>query len=132
MDNRLIFFDMSKQKTSSGEDRAFWQLVLDSHRNSGISVNKFCEKEGISPSSFYNWRKKIEGDHRPISEKPEAQLDIKDNSEAGFLPIGQLDLPAGGLTISFPSGICVNVSNNCDTALLCSASKRVDFLVGLP
>ena len=64
---------MSKQKTSPSEDQAFWQLVLDSQRNSGLSVNKFCEKEGISPSSFYNWRKKIQGDHPLISEKSEEE-----------------------------------------------------------
>ena len=112
---------MSKQKALPGEDRAFWQMVLDSQINSGLSVNKFCEKEGISHSSFYNWRKKIQGYHIPISEKSEAQLDIEDSSDTGFLPIGKLELPAGGLNISFPSGICINVSNSCDPELLCRA-----------
>ena len=112
---------MSKQKKSAVEDQAFWQLVLDSQRNSGLSVNKFCEKEGISPSSFYNWRKKIYGNHVPIFEKPESRLDNEDDVRSGFIPIGHLDLPAGGLNISFPSGICLNVSNGCDRELLFSA-----------
>lgn len=118
---------MSKQTKSPGEDRAFWQLVLDSQRNSGLSVNKFCEKEGISPSSFYNWRKKIQGDHILTSENLESQSDIEEETDAGFLPIGKLELPAGGLNISFPSGICVNVSNSCNTQLLCSA---IDIIRG--
>ena len=51
---------MSKVKDIANDDHQFWRLVIESQAASGLSVNRFCEKEGISPSSFYQWRKKLE------------------------------------------------------------------------
>ena len=51
---------MSSVKEVDSDDHAFWQLVIESQAGSGLSVKKFCENEGINPSSFYQWRKKLE------------------------------------------------------------------------
>ena len=39
--------------------RQEWQALLDEQLRSGLSVQCFCQSEGITPSSFYSWRTKL-------------------------------------------------------------------------
>lgn len=32
--------------------------MLERWRDSGLSVARFCREQGVSPASFYNWRRK--------------------------------------------------------------------------
>jgi transposase-like protein len=51
---------MSKvQAKSNNEKRQFWQMVIETWQNSGMSISKFCKAEGLPESTFYNWRKKL-------------------------------------------------------------------------
>ena len=38
--------------------RSDWQAVVDRFRGSGLSQKRFCEKEGVSLSTFSYWMKK--------------------------------------------------------------------------
>jgi len=38
----------------------FFELIR-LHGDSGLSVREFCSNEGIAPSTFYYWRKKLHG-----------------------------------------------------------------------
>jgi hypothetical protein len=108
---------MSRQKATGSDDHEFWQLVFESHAKSGSSVNKFCENEGISPSSFYQWRKKLAPKSNVAvthDKTDESTLSV----EPGFIPIGQLHPDCRELCITFPSGIAVNAPNGCDVQLL--------------
>jgi len=53
----------SKQAKSNKERRQFWQMVIETWRDSGMPVSKFCKTEGLSEGTFYNWRKKLSGRH---------------------------------------------------------------------
>lgn len=48
-----------EQIKSSNERRQFWQMVIETWRDSGMSVSKFCKAEGLTEGTFYNWRKKL-------------------------------------------------------------------------
>jgi len=37
---------------------------LERFEESGLSVVRFCDEEGCSPASFYQWRKRIAKDDR--------------------------------------------------------------------
>jgi transposase-like protein len=51
---------MSRKQTKlNNERRQFWQMVIETWQNSGMSVAKFCKAEGLSEGAFYNWRKKL-------------------------------------------------------------------------
>ena len=103
---------MGRQNIDSRDDLEFWRLVFDSYSKSGLSVSKFCADEGISPSSFYHWRKKLDpGDHSAST------------GDSCFLPLGELCSEAGDLNIAFPCGIRVNASNNCNVKLLCETVR---------
>ena len=39
-----------------------WQGLIREQQQSKLSVSAFCRKHGFSDQSFYNWRKRLEGD----------------------------------------------------------------------
>jgi transposase-like protein len=49
----------SKQTKSNEERRQFWQMVIETWRDSGLSVSQFCKAEGLSEGTFYSWRKRL-------------------------------------------------------------------------
>lgn len=46
-------------KRRSREKEAFWRLALEAHRQSGLSVRKFCSREGFSTASSYAWKRTL-------------------------------------------------------------------------
>jgi hypothetical protein len=48
---------MSGQSSASRE--AHWRSVFQEHTDSGLSIRRFCQNEGISEASFFAWRKKL-------------------------------------------------------------------------
>ncbi len=72
---------MSREQTkSNNERRQFWQMVIETWQESGMSVSKFCKAEGLSEGTFYNWRKKLSGAHsqqnEPADPSPSAFIEI--------------------------------------------------------
>ena len=41
------------------DKRAVWTDRLRRYRQSGLSVARFCDKEGVSAPSFYQWKKRL-------------------------------------------------------------------------
>jgi len=46
-------------RQSSEEKRAFWRMVVQMQEESGLSVRKFCEREGLGQASLFAWRRKF-------------------------------------------------------------------------
>ena len=44
---------------TGGTASAQWQERLARWRQSGLSISEFCRREGVSPPSFYQWRKRL-------------------------------------------------------------------------
>lgn len=40
---------------------AMWRERLERQRTSGMSVAKFCVREGLSANSFYAWKRRLKG-----------------------------------------------------------------------
>jgi len=51
----------TKEKSSSIEQRQFWQRAIEVRKESGLSVAAFCQKEGVSEAAYYYWRRKLAG-----------------------------------------------------------------------
>lgn len=64
-----------------------WRAVLARFSESGLSVQAFCEREGIGIASFYQWRAKLGGS---VAE-PKPQV-VKEETlkTAGFVDLGTL------------------------------------------
>jgi transposase-like protein len=41
-----------------------WQARLDRFEQSGQSIARFCENEGVSQPSFFQWRRKLKSQGR--------------------------------------------------------------------
>jgi transposase-like protein len=98
----------------SAEKAEFWRLVLDEHRNSGMSIKAFCAQQGVSEPAFYAWRRKLQSrgassdppgklvpvtvvdDHRPELRDP-SQVQIV--TPAGFVLRVSASLPTSELTL---------------------------------
>jgi len=46
-------------RRGSSSKRAEWRKRVERHRRSGLTVARFCEREGVSTASFYWWRKRL-------------------------------------------------------------------------
>jgi hypothetical protein len=106
---------MSKALKSSAERRRFWQQLFTSWRKSDLTVQAFCETQGVSEASFYTWRKKLSfasGRNRKSTATTSRGFRTKASSpdfievtlpghSSGHL---ELRLPTGG-TLSFPPEI---------------------------
>jgi hypothetical protein len=80
-------------RSISGRKRAEWRRRLQRFRKSRQSIVGFCRVEGVSPPSFYLWRRRLAeaGPPQSTSEPP-----------AGFRPVRLL--PAAGVSVQLPGG----------------------------
>lgn len=81
-----------------------WRAWLEEQRQSGLTVADFCDEIGVSPNSFYLWRRKLSApprsrgrSQRSSSEAPAARMPT-------FLPLQvvaarnvEIDLPCGAV-----------------------------------
>jgi hypothetical protein len=92
-----------------------WSERIRRRRVSGLSVAEFCEWEGVSVASFYNWQKKLQG---TISRKQSLELVTPEGrsaeslQKASFLPVhvmqtGAATLPSIRIEIHLPNGVRV-------------------------
>ena len=45
----------SQAKSNTGR-RPFWQMMIETWKNSSMSVGKFCRAKGLSEGTFYGWQ----------------------------------------------------------------------------
>ena len=43
----------------SAERESYWRDTISRQRSSGQSIAEFCRRQGISPPSFYAWRRRL-------------------------------------------------------------------------
>jgi hypothetical protein len=71
---------------------------LLSHPRSGLSVQRYCEKNSISTWSFYQWRKRYQ-----------SKLTLSTGNRISFTELGILENAGCVCDIRFPSGVSVAV-----------------------
>ena len=94
-----------------------WAERIRRRRESGLTVTEFCEWEGVSVATFYNWQKKLRG---MKSVRETVELVTPEGSsprslqKASFLPVhvmqaGTTIAPATRIEIQLPNGVRVFV-----------------------
>ncbi len=92
---------------------AQWKACLAKFQDSGQTVARFCEQEGVSAASFYQWRRKLAGmDQRPRdSQAAESRTLGKPRKGSTFQAV-QI-LPAVSVaTIRLPNGIEIELGGD--------------------
>jgi transposase-like protein len=90
--------------------------LQERQKESGLTVRSFCANEGIAPSSFYYWLKKIKNE---TNGKRFIPLVVKSAGE-NVNPFTQSELPQVQRTddplleITYPNGITLRVKNDLD------------------
>jgi putative transposase len=70
-----------------------WRQVLSRFVGSGLAVEAFCNREGISDTSFYRWRSRLGA--------PMGRCDALVNSAStGFVDVGPCKAKPGGRDVS--------------------------------
>ena len=97
--------------TSDLDDYLDWQERLESYKASGLEVDVFCLKEGVSRSTFYRWVDRLKDG---IPESMVAEKAARERAEsaegAAFVPISlkaspvEIELPNGGI-VRLPLGV---------------------------
>ena len=96
------------------EDYREWQQRLESHNKSDLDVGLFCLQEGVSKSSFYHWKRRLQDG---IPESVESEGAVREQSELKeslFLPVSlkasrvEIELPNGGV-LRLPSEVSKEV-----------------------
>ena len=69
------------------DDHLDWQERLESHKASGLSVDEFCLREGVSRSTFYRWVDRLkDGVPEPLKAEETAR-EQAESGHAAFVPI---------------------------------------------
>ena len=84
------------------ELRETWQNRIDRQRQSGQTIAQFCQQEGVSTPSYYQWKRKLQGE-QPARQKrattrrktkvPKRRL-AKETTPSVSSPFVQLPMPA--------------------------------------
>ena len=93
------------------DDYLDWQERLASFQASGLEIDVFCLKEGVSRSTFYRWKDRLKDG---IPDSMLAEKEARDRAEsaegAAFVPITlkaspvEIELPNGGV-VRLPLGV---------------------------
>ena len=84
-------------RRTSGE----WEKIMARHRESGLPIAAFCEKEEISRSAFASWKRRLSGGRRTPPSFVELTRPPVKPTAASTSPAGtsfELVLP-GGVTL---------------------------------
>ena len=86
-----------------------FRQIYDEWKNSGLSVQQYCEKIGIHESRFYYWRAKLKAESLPAAC-------------GGFIPVklsgksplyGSRPAPCKSLCeVEYPNGVVVRVTSD--------------------
>jgi hypothetical protein len=101
----------SRQAKSNKERRQFWQMAIETWRDSGMSISKFCKTEGLSEGTFYNWRKRLSGRHASRNEQ-------SDSSSSAFIEVAMPRSDRAALELVLCSGNTLRISSGADNKTL--------------
>lgn len=107
------------------KESRFYELIR-LQQDSGLTVREFCSNEGVAPSTFYYWRKKLQSSKGkknfiPLivksSESSLTQAYNRNGSQRDYQP-GQIAEDHTLLELVYPNGTLLRVKNDLDLSHL--------------
>ena len=102
----------SSRSTRRKEQAAFWRLAIETWQSSNMSVSQFCRTEGLSGSSFYNWRKKLAGKFGRRQQTPPPQ---KNSQSSPFVELTSYPRTNVELELILTSGNVLRIASGIDS-----------------
>ena len=102
-----------------------WRERLSRFDRSDSTIAEFCEREGCSTASFYQWRRKLRAGE--LSKTPAFVPVDLDSSDLGIGadPAIQINLP-GGAIVTVPSGATANQQRGLIAAIVQATTAEVN------
>lgn len=79
-----------------------WRELVDLQGRSGLSVQAFCRREGISPWGLYGWRSRLRGAAK--RERPVVSGSAIPQLADGFIDLGPMELRSNRCEIRLDLG----------------------------
>ena len=92
------------------DDYLEWQQRLESQKESGLSLDVFCLREGVSKSTFYRWADRLREGIPEVIAGEKVDREMIESGTAAFVPIAlkaspvEIELPNGGV-VRLPLGV---------------------------
>lgn len=103
-----------------------WQERLESFDASGLDIDVFCMKEGVSRSTFYRWKERLkEGVPSEMIAEKEARNRAESAEGTAFVPIS---LKASPVEIQLPNGGVVRLPLSVGQAVLLEVIRAAGAL----
>ncbi len=102
-----------------------WQERLESYKASGLEVDVFCLKEGVSRSTFYRWVDRLK---EGIPESMTAEQAAREKVETGETAFVPISLKASPVEIELPNGGVVRLPLGVGQAVLVEAIRAAGAL----
>ena len=103
-----------------------WQERLESFDASGLDIDVFCMKEGVSRSTFYRWKERLkEGVPSEMIAEKEARNRAESAEGTAFVPIS---LKASPVEIQLPNGGVVRLPLSVGQAVLVEVIRAAGAL----
>ena len=104
-----------------GVAEGVWRARLARFHTSGLTVKAFCEREGVSASNFYAWKRRLKQGVKSKNAFSRRRANGRQAAQELFvpLPLGGLPLAVGAeVRIELPGGAVVRVPLEADDRVL--------------
>jgi hypothetical protein len=112
----------------------WWREQFQRQRNANLSVTDFCRQLGVSITTFYYWKKRVDEALREASGPvPDVRFSRHATPAATFIPISITEPGAGSeLEIELTNACTVRLKGAIDPLLLQAAITAAGQLNGSP
>ncbi len=107
------------------DDYLDWRKRLESYKASGLGVEVFCLREGVSRSTFYRWLDRLKDGIPESIAAEKAERRRTESGQAAFVPI---TLKASPVEIELPNGGVVRLPLGVGQAVLVNVIRAVGAL----
>lgn len=110
---------------SAVEEYRQWQGRLERYQTSSESLDMFCLQEGVSRSTFYRWKDRLQDGIPERLEADSAKPDQTGVQESLFLPIS---LKSSRVEIELPNGGVLRLPGDVSKEMLVAVTRVVGSL----
>lgn len=113
---------MSANLPEPTSTESYWRAHLERQPLSGLSVREYCQREGFSQASFYNWRKRLHSSPAAppaISASPIPFVEL-----TSLLPRPSSHSP-WQMEVALPNGITLRLASGFEPAALQQALEAL-------
>lgn len=99
-----------------------WRTIIQERNNSGLSVNEYCHRNGLSRNSYFYWLRLVRKELLEPQQSPsgfvELGMPVENNTIVPYVtPISAPEMESSQLTLAL-NGIVIQVTDHTSSELL--------------